>query len=545
MKSVFNSEVPLLPLDENDESRERLLNPRFTAVMAMNEEPLQPCEDVDASRAPDGSDGRSTPLSISRPSNGAAKTTDEKTNIDSLVDDHGPLFIVGKKTTQGNQIAIASKFANDYQIRFDPELASFVQYNTASGLWETKKDPNVNVTLAKFIKTQAEKNEATDFIPKRTNAFLGAVLGLLKGFTLGVDKERLRRIIHVGNGMLALSVNSPVLLKFDPSFFSRRACGVEYKAGTQCPRFVTELLKPSMSDDDIDLLQRFCGATLMGDNAAQRFLIASGDAARGKSTAVTLLERIIGVENVAHLRTEHLPGRFESHAFLNKLLLTAKDVPGDFLARRGAQMIKALVGDDLIESEQKYGGKFRMRGNFNVVVTSNNRLRLAMEDDEPAWRRRLIVIRFEGQQPVKRIANFGEILLREEGEGILAWMVRGAIKHLEELDDTGDFVLTEDQKTRIDDLLEESKSPAVFISSRVTKQIGADVTVDELKEAYLEFCKVKHWESFSIRQFENVLADVMQKFHGVLRRNDITRGGKSLRGFKHVALINRVKQWCV
>jgi len=34
-------------------------------------------------------------------------------------------------------------------------------------------------------------------------------------------------------------------------------------------------------------------------------------------------------------------------------------------------MIKALVGDDLIESEMKYGPKFRMRGNFNIVVTSN------------------------------------------------------------------------------------------------------------------------------------------------------------------------------
>jgi phage/plasmid-associated DNA primase len=125
---------------------------------------------------------------------------------------------------------------------------------------------------------------------------------------------------------------------------------------------------------------------------------------------------VIGIENVAHLRTEHLSGRFESHAFLNKKLLTAKDVPGDFLARRGAQMLKALVGDDLIESEMKYGGKFRMRGNFNIIVTSNNRLRVGMEDDEPAWRRRLIVIRFGGSAPDKRIANFGDTLLREEGK---------------------------------------------------------------------------------------------------------------------------------
>ena len=40
-------------------------------------------------------------------------------------------------------------------------------------------------------------------------------------------------------------------------------------------------------------------------------------------------------------------------------------------------------------------------------------------------------------------------LLSEEGEGILAWMVDGAVKHLKELDDTGDYLQTASQKERI------------------------------------------------------------------------------------------------
>ena len=38
------------------------------------------------------------------------------------------------------------------------------------------------------------------------------------------------------------------------------------------------------------------------------------------------------------------------------------------------------------------------------------------------------------------------------------------------------------------------------------------------------------------RQFENELVDLMERFHGVRRRNDIVRNHKSARGFKHVAL---------
>lgn len=64
----------------------------------------------------------------------------------------------------------------------------------------------------------------------------------------------------------------------------------------------------------------------------------------------------------------------------------------------------------------------------------------------------------------------------------------------------------------------------------------ANDSVEELKQAYLDYCAAKDWEAFSARQFENVLTDLMQRVHSVLKRNDITRGDKTLRGFKHVTL---------
>ena len=138
---------------------------------------------------------------------------------------------------------------------------------------------------------------------------------------------------------------------------------------------MNELLGPALAPEDIDLLQRFLGAVLLGGNAAQRFLILYGGAALGKSTLVTLVEWLIGLDNVAHFRADHLASRFETSAFRDKVLLTAKDVPGDYLAHKGAKMIKALVGGDFFEAEIKYGGKSRLHGNFNLIVTSNSRLR--------------------------------------------------------------------------------------------------------------------------------------------------------------------------
>lgn len=476
----------------------------------------------------DVSDGKSEV-----PSENAAATLAEP--VDLTVAEHGPYFIVGEKSTRGNQFALAAKFAETEQVRFAEDTGEFVRYNPNSGCWEAQRTATVKARLAEFVKQRADTDGASAFLPNRTNAFLGSVLELLKGFSLAGGTAG-TGLIHVGNGMLDLTTVPATLKPFDPAYSSRQRCEIHYDASSTCPRFEKELLGPSLSASDIGLLQRFLGSTFLGHNAAQRFLILQGGAALGKSTLMTIVERILGVANVAHLRTEHLPGRFETHAYLGKKLLTAKDVPPDFLSRRGAQMIKALVGDDLIEAEAKFGGKTRLRGNFTIVVTSNSRLTVPLQDDELAWRRRLLVVRFEGQPAPKRVANFADVLLKEEASGILTWLIAGAQNHLRELEATGDYALTTEQKGRIDDLLRESRSVEIFVAENIRAQRKADVSVEDLKQAYFDFCSARGWAGVGTRQFESALGDLMQRHHRVVRRNDILRDDKCVRGFRHVSI---------
>jgi len=63
---------------------------------------------------------------------------------------------------------------------------------------------------------------------------------------------------------------------------------------------------------------------LLGPNQCHGILIIRGTPGGGKSTLVSIVEKIIGENNVAHLRTSHLGGRFETSAFLCKRLLVAK-----------------------------------------------------------------------------------------------------------------------------------------------------------------------------------------------------------------------------
>ena len=456
---------------------------------------------------------------------------------DPIIREFGPLFSIDGDKIKLNPPALGAKFVTEHQFRFDDSDGSFRQYSKVTGVWEPLREPKVKLALAAFIKALADHYQVEKLTMMRTNSLLGAILALAKGYKgMGEPDAAAGPLIHVANGVLDLSTGEAVLRGFSADDWSTSACDIGWNGGAKCDRFLNELLTPALNADDIDLLQRYAGSLLFGLNAAQRFQVLHGGASSGKSTLVTILERIVGVANVAHLRTQHLTGRFESHGFQGKKLLTAKDVPSNFLGNTGAKALKALVGADLIETEQKFGDKFQLRGNLNIIVTSNGRLRLPLEDDEGAWRRRLLVLDFSRKEKAKRISHFEDVLLKEEGEGILAWMVEGAVKHLEELKKDGDFRLTPAQLERIENLLLESRSVVEFITGGVVKKAKADVSVDELLRGYVEFCHEKKWEPVSSREFTLKLTDLMIRTHGIYKRNDVQREGSSVRGFKGIAL---------
>ena len=153
---------------------------------------------------------------------------------------------------------------------------------------------------------------------------------------------------------------------------------------------------------------------------------------------------------------------------------------------RGASMLKVLVGGDPISAEGKgLNGDFPMFGTFNIVVTCNSRLRLRLQGDEGAWRRRLLVVRYENPPPEKRILDFDHLLLREEGSGILRWALAGFVKLQAEFANRGDFELTATQRQRVDSLLAESESLRLFVRERLARHEYGDV----IHDVVAQFCQ--------------------------------------------------------
>ena len=202
--------------------------------------------------------------------------------------------------------------------------------------------------------------------------------------------------------------------------------------------------------------------------------------------------------------------------------------------------MKALVGGDPLDGEAKgSNATFGMLGTFNLIVTCNSRLRIRIEEDTDAWRRRLLNVRYEKPPVAKRIPDFDKVLLREEGPGILSWGIEGFVKLQAELAERGDFSLTPAQQERIDSLLQESDSLRLFVRTRIKRSDGDNVTTSELVQAYAMFCADQGWNPLPTTVVERKAPDLMLEYWQVPKSNSIVDEGKrsSGRGWRNVRLI--------
>lgn len=462
-------------------------------------------------------------------------STAPSAQVDEVEQTEGPVLFIDADKVKPNLPALAKQYSLQEGIAYCAKTETFFSYEPIPRAWVPRDHSWMQWSVSRYLKGVADKKDAVMLLVKRTPGLTKSILEFVKGCApMGTPVTSLQECVAVGNGILHFSATEPVLRPRGPKDWITSYIPVDYDSNATCPRFLNEVLKPALKDpNDVSLMQKDWGRTLVPGNKAQRFSIVIGGGGSGKSLVISVFEKLIWKGRFAHLRTNHLPTRFETHSYQGKDVLVAKDVPPDFLSNGGAAMLKSLTGADHFQTEKKYGGKFEMRGDFYVNVTSNSRLTIAIQDDEQAWRRRMLVYIMDRQAPERVIPNFADILVAEEGEGILAWLVQGYMAHRAELQEKGDFILTDEQRQRIEDVILESKGQTEFVRTSVVAGEG-DLTSDEIYQRYIAECRARNWKPISRQKFLKDLPDLMEEFHDTGKRNDILRAGSARKGFKRV-----------
>ncbi len=460
----------------------------------------------------------------------------------SLVQKYGNAFYLNKDGNVNgiNERYWAGLYAEENRILYEPCEKEFYQYDHETGLWMTSTQARICELIAQRILSVSRESGQITLEKLITQQKLKGIVGALTGIVERKDAFKAKgQFIHVANGIIRFADDGGVLIDpFSPEDYSRNQSPIAFDPKAECPRFLSELIYQAVSPEDADLIQRWMGLALYGYNLPQRFLILEGTPAGGKGTLVRIIHQLVGAQNCYQLRTSQLDNRFELYRYIGKTLLTGPDVPRDYFSRDGASTVKALVGGDPLNPEAKASNAgFNMLGTFNLVVTCNSRLRIRLEEDTDAWRRRLLIVLYERPPVAKRIPDFDKVLLRDEGSGILRWAIEGFVKLHAELAERGDFRLTPGQQERIDSLLQESDSLRMFVCNRIEPSDGDNITTSDLVQAYVVFCSDQGWNPLPATIVERKAPDLMLETWQVPKSNSLGgETGKSSRGWRNVRL---------
>ena len=463
----------------------------------------------------------------------------------SLSDIYGPPVFTesmkkGDVVTDINEGYWAGLYDRENIVLHDPDERAFYRYEGRTGLFGVETSDRIKTDISARMLEASRTDNIPELVAFRRDSKLNAIVAQLRGITEkpGAFENR-PQAVHLANCVLRLTPHGLERLSFSPSFRSRNRSPIIYDPAATCPRFLNELVIPAVQPDDVVLLQKMIGQALLGRNLVQRLMILDGLGGRGKTQLVGVIQHLIGAANSTELRTRHLGDRFELYRLRSRTLLTGVDVKPDFLSTEGASVLKGLVGGDWFDAEQKGGnGAFKLQGTFNVFVTSNTRLKVALKGDITAWKRRLLIVRYEGPPPARKIPEFAELLIQEEGSGILNWALEGLLMLREDISGpSGDIVLSDRQKGIVDGLLAESDSLRHFIENRVVLDYGSDLAVDEIVQAYAEYCPELGWNPLPITEIQRDLPSLMLELFRTTKSNDIRRNDKARKGFRNVAFI--------
>jgi putative DNA primase/helicase len=455
-----------------------------------------------------------------------------------LIDKHGTPIHYTRNSFILNDVFWGAALLNNRTILYSPECDDFYEYAPKDGLWYPITKEKLTSQLHQLIvdlDKQVFKNSPIG--RASTESFRSRAIASRRG--LLEDKEAFiearPRHAQVANGVVDFTNGEIALKGFHPDYKSLHASPLLYHAEAECPEFIK--LMAHLEECDRSAIQRAAGQMLVGRNLTQKIFIFEGEPNSGKSTIAEIILEVIGHRAVTELRTDHLKRQFELYDVHSKSLLIGADVAHDFLMQDGAEYLKKLVGGDYIKAEKKHSNQsFMFKGNLNILIISNCQLVLRLFSDAGAWKRRLVILNFpsSNRAPERNIPEYARKLIEKEGPGILNWMLQGAKQLLEDISESRGFVLTDEQKKRVEDRINESDSLSLFLKERISRAIlpTPGIATSDILKAFSAFCHEHGWGQPSSKFIVNRLSELMPHLYGATSSNKIRNSdGDYVRGY--------------
>ena len=288
-----------------------------------------------------------------------------------------------------------------------------------------------SLVLAQDLDQKSVEFKINDF-RKTANKDLTSVLALAE---LGVNDshESLGThtdILPVRNGTLDLT--SGILRQSKPEDLMLNAAPVVFNDKATAPLW-DAFLRQVLPDNEVRLFfQTMVGYCLTGDVGAQKFFYLYGEGANGKSTAMDVIQALLGryytqgnPSLIVVGREEHSTAMADLHG---KRVAAFSEVAES--AKLNEVSVKQLTGGETIKARRMREDFWEFSPTHKIVISGNHKLSVSGSDNA-IWRRP-VLIKFPVQIPEEKRDPHLTSKLKEELSGILNWAVIGAQRYYRE-----------------------------------------------------------------------------------------------------------------
>lgn len=336
--------------------------------------------------------------------------------------------------------------------------------------------------------------------------------------------------LPVENGIVDLKVGLMIFSK--PSDHVREWCPVTWKGLDQpCPKWETAITQIASGDSAvIEFLQRLCGYLLTGDRGNRELFVLDGNGANGKSVIMDVFDRLLGPAfSVIYRASTIMSSGFNNSEGPTPFLYGIKRKRAVWLteSKMGDKMddgiIKTLTGDATLTARTLNRPPVSFKMTQKMVIITNHLPSLSDPTDPAMWDR-IVRLRLRsrfvsdgsselGQPNVYQLnSNLINELILEEGPGILAWMVKGAMRWYWDglqipqvvINDTRDYRQTVDQL-------------GAFFDEHIVPDQDSYISCGTLFTNYSRYCSRNSMDALTQTQFG---LSVTKKFgRSVVRRD--------------------------
>ena len=335
------------------------------------------------------------------------------------------------------------------KLRYVPERKSWVVWD--GGKWSHHKEAEVfqmALDTTRSIYDEAKICEIDEGRKKLTNwAYssssnhrINTMLTMSqrhKSLVTSINEfDRDKTKINCLNGIVDLKTGE--ITRQTPSDLVMKQMPVAYQRHARSPKFNKFLHDIFNGDTElIQYIQRALGYTITGQTNEQKFFIAYGTGANGKSTLFETILHVLGDYGRAAEFDTFLSQDYSNTRVMEGIaklmgIRFALASETDSTRRFSEGLIKRVSGGDTLTGSHLYGSSFEFIPEFKLWLQANH-VPMAKDGSHGFWRRVQVL-------PFARKFNKTEIdqslpqRLLDEKTGVLAWLVRGAMgwfKHSE------------------------------------------------------------------------------------------------------------------